>query len=52
LKKGDKRQKTESNDNRMYYHIEDKIFWPEAEISFTYQTTFRYVDDDGNKVSV
>lgn len=36
----------------MYYHIEDKIFWPEAEASFTFMTTFRYVDDAGKKQSV
>ena len=26
--------------------------WPEAEFSFSYLTTFRYVDDDGKKHSV
>ena len=51
-KQSQKRQKQTPEDNRMYYHIEDKIFWPEAEASFTFMTTFRYVDDAGKKQSV
>lgn len=37
---------------KLYYHIEDQYLWPAAEISFTYMTTFRYIDDDGKKQSV
>ena len=36
----------------MYYHVEDQYLWPGAEFSFTYMTTFRFIDDDGKKQSV
>jgi hypothetical protein len=42
-----------AQDNEKYfYHCEDKFLWAKAEHSFSFLTTFRYVDDDGNKQSV
>lgn len=45
-----KRQRTDNE--KMYYHVEDMYLWPESQFSFTYQTTWRYVDDDGKKQSI
>jgi hypothetical protein len=46
------KKKGESGKEKCYYHLEDAYLWPEAEASFTYMTTFRVTDDDGNKQSV
>ena len=41
-------QKSEDKD-KAYYKWEDQIFWPASEASFTYPSTFRYIDDEGKK---
>ena len=45
-----KRQRVSANE-KMYYHIEDQIMWPEAVLSFPFETTFRSVDADGKKIN-
>ena len=37
---------------RCYYHFEDSLLLPEAECSFSFITTFRSTDEEGNKVSL
>lgn len=32
--------------------MEDQYFWPEAEASFTFVTTFRQLDDEGKKINI
>ena len=44
--------KTEASvTDRAFYKWEDQVLWPESEISFTFLSTFRYIDDDGTKQS-
>ena len=49
-----KRQRVTPNasSEKMYYHVEDQIMWPEAVLSFPFETTFRSVDAEGNKINV
>ena len=35
--------------DKAFYKWEDQVLWPESDVSFTYMSTFRYVDDDGKK---
>jgi len=37
---------------RCYYKYEDEIFQKSADISFAFKTTFRDVDEEGNKISI
>lgn len=49
---GIKRQKLDTESlsaERLYYHWEDKFLIPEAELSFSYLSTFTEIDEDGKK---
>ena len=35
--------------DKAFYKWEDQVLWPASELSFTYPSTFRYIDDEGNK---
>jgi hypothetical protein len=37
---------------RLYYKFEDELFSKHADVSFSFKTTFREVDEDGNKISI
>jgi hypothetical protein len=44
-----KRQKLSRE--KMYYHLEDKFLLPEADLSFEYLSTFREVNEEGQKIN-
>jgi hypothetical protein len=47
-----KRQRLDTSAEKRFYKWEDSVLWPASTVSFSYLTTFREVDDEGNKISV
>jgi len=47
-----KRQRLDTSAEKRFYKWEDSVLWPASTVSFSYLTTFREVDDEGNKISI